>query len=181
MRSRVVAAFLCTLALVACGGGSPEAIDAEPPPTIALTPLPTTPGDLAGTTTPPAAPAAPASTSTSAPGTTAPGAAAPTTAAASPAPAVGTGLVQGTVTRSCGDGGVGGGSGCPVAEAAVELRNPGGSVLATTRTNAAGEFTFSPAAGRYVIREAATGIFAEQDVAAGRPTVVVLVLPATSN
>jgi hypothetical protein len=156
----------CMLAAVACGnssGGAASGSDAQPSTTASVstsTPEVTVSSD----------PSADGATTTAALGTS--------LVPASPV----TGLVHGTVERACSSN-PGSGSGCfnqagGIAGATVEVRQPEGSPVARTTTDAAGMFEVRVSPGRYVIYETSSGVSQERDIPAGQTTFVGLVLPS---
>ncbi len=169
------------LLVPACGGSSPRATgQPESPTTIGAEQQTTQPSLAAPTTTSPATTAAttPSQTvrTTIATQTTV----ATQTTLAPPVQA--TGLIHGTLERDC-SGISASGGGCfnqsgGVAGATIEVRTVGGTMVGSARTDAAGVFEVRILAGRYIIKDPASGVFQERDVVAGRTTFVGLVLPA---
>ena len=194
MRVKAAIALAGLTVFTACGGGSGSepavskgtstSATSSSTTTAAASGAPDAGTSTAGTKKGGTAAAASASASTTSAGggaktTTGPTAATPAPGTASQSQAKG--LIQGKVERDCGS--PESGSGCNnqaagVAGAVVELRSTSGAVLATATTDSQGGFQFTPAAGRYVIREKAHGVSQERDVAAGRTTFVTLVVPA---
>lgn len=169
------------VSLTACGGGSsPQAaassssVDEATTTTVATA----TTGAPVSATTGVTTGGVGATTTTRAAAATSPSTAPSTTGVAH-----GTGLIHGTVERDCSTNPASGG-GCfnqsgAVAGAAVQLQSTGGQVLARTTTDASGVFEFRTAAGRYVIKEMASGVSQERDVVEGSTTFVGLVLPGS--